>query len=166
MTTSAKKLSDQTSEVTDRQNMRSRAMPVPRFRSRLDRVPSTENFDPSKLTNEQIESEIVELAVKIPDQSYSELREANIGAKQFLLTAELKWRRDGQPKPTIEEIKRELAQVKDKVDEAYSRWEMRGIGDLERKKDRLRYVLKFLQGEPTTMKSRCDTEGKEGNDGE
>ena len=120
-------------------------MPVPRFRSRFDRVPRTYDYDLSKLTNEQIEKKIAELAVKIPDQSYSELREAEIEAKQFLLTAELKSRRDGQPKPTIEEITRELAQVKDELDEVYSRWEMTGIGKIERKRLRLEYVLKFLR---------------------
>jgi hypothetical protein len=140
--------------VRPRQNMRSRAMPVPRFRSRLDRVPSTENFDPTKLTNEQIEREIAELAVKVPNQSYNELREAKVAAKQFLLTAELKSRRDGQPKPTIEEITTELALVKNELNErydtsmGYNSWSMAmiGVGKIERKKLRLEYVLKFLQG--------------------
>jgi hypothetical protein len=121
-------------------------MPVPKFRSRFDRVPENFVFDPSKLTNEQIEKEIAELAVKIPDQSYNQLREANVGAKQFLLAAELKSRRDGQPKPTIEEIERELAHVKDELDEVYSRYSMKGVGELDRKRLRLEYVLKFLQG--------------------
>jgi hypothetical protein len=117
-------------------------------------VPSTENFDPTKLTNEQIEREIAELAVKVPNQSYNELREAKVEAKQFLLTAELKSRRDGQPKPTIKEIETELARVKDELDErhdtsmGYNSWSMAmiGVGKIERKKLRLEYVLKFLQG--------------------
>src|SRR6266436_9858243 len=84
-------------------------------------------LDLSKLTDEQIEAELAELAelaVKIPDQSYSELREAELEAKQFLLTAELKSRHGNGSKPTIEETERELAQVKDKLDEACGNWQM------------------------------------------
>jgi hypothetical protein len=119
---------------------------VPTFRTRpTPGVRRPMFLDLSKLTDDQIETELAELAVKIPDQSYCELREAELEAKQILLTAELKSRREGRPKPTIEEIERELAQVKDKLDEACGNWQMKGVGELESRKLRLEFQRRFLQ---------------------
>jgi hypothetical protein len=124
---------------------------VPPFRARPK--PGAPPFpDFSKLTNEQIEREIAELPVKITELPKSLLLKAKLEAKQFLLTAELKSRRESGSWPTIEEIERELAQGKDKLDEAndnewskapYARkWSK--VGELESKMWRLEFVWRYM----------------------